>query len=100
MRRLMSIEYTVCVKVFIKGITLQFKQNMLQHSLVFILTKLLFICLQEMDSWYKNKFEDLNNKTTKHVDKVRSVREEIVTAKKDVSINDLSLTCLYWAINL
>lgn len=52
-----------------------------------------------MDSWYKNKFEDLNNKTTKHVDKVRSVREEIVTAKKDVSVNDLSLTCLHWAIN-
>jgi len=44
-----------------------------------------------MDSWYKNKFEDLNNKTTKHVDTVRSVRENIVTAKKDVSINDLSL---------
>ncbi|CAM4702350.1 unnamed protein product [Leuciscus chuanchicus] len=40
--------------------------------------------LQEMDSWYKTKFEDLNNKTTKHVDKVRSVREEIVTAKKDI----------------
>ncbi|XP_067304488.1 desmin [Pseudorasbora parva] len=40
--------------------------------------------LQEMDSWYKNKFEDLNNKTTKHVDSVRNVREEIVTAKKDI----------------
>ncbi|KAK2902848.1 hypothetical protein Q8A67_007561 [Cirrhinus molitorella] len=40
--------------------------------------------LQEMDSWYKTKFDDLNNKTSKHVDKVRSVREEIVTAKKDI----------------
>jgi len=48
-----------------------------------------------MDSWYKNKFEDLNNKTTKHVDTVRSVRENIVTAKKDVSINDLSLKGLH-----
>lgn len=39
-----------------------------------------------MDSWYKNKFEDLTNKTSKHVNKVRSVREEIAGAKKDVSI--------------
>jgi len=39
-----------------------------------------------MDSWYKNKFEDLTSKTTRHVDKVRSVREEIAGAKKDVSI--------------
>lgn len=39
-----------------------------------------------MDSWYKNKFEDLTQKTSRHVDKVRSVREEIASAKKDVSI--------------
>lgn len=62
---------------------------MLQHFQVSILTKRL-IFLQEMDSWYKTKFEDLNNKSTKTVDKVRSVRQEIVTAKKDVSINDFS----------
>ncbi len=48
------------------------------------------IFLQEMDSWYKSKFVDLNNKTTKHVDKIRNVREVIVTAKKDVSNNDHS----------
>ncbi len=46
--------------------------------------------LQEMDSWYKSKFVDLNNKTTKHVDNIRNVREVIVTAKKDVSNNDHS----------
>ncbi|KAI2655104.1 Vimentin-1/2 [Labeo rohita] len=40
--------------------------------------------LQEMDSWYKTKFDDLTSKSSKHVDKVRSVREEIVTAKKDI----------------
>ncbi|KAM9512157.1 LOW QUALITY PROTEIN: desmin [Salvelinus alpinus] len=40
--------------------------------------------LQEMDSWYKSKFEDLNDKTTKHVDMVRSVREEVAGAKKDI----------------
>lgn len=39
-----------------------------------------------MDSWYKNKFEDLTNKTSKHVDRVRNIREEIAGAKKDVSI--------------
>ncbi|XP_077061309.1 desmin [Siphateles boraxobius] len=50
--------------------------------------------LQEMDSWYKNKFEDLNNKTTKHVDKVRSVREEIVTAKKDIQNKERDLDLL------
>ncbi|XP_057196942.1 glial fibrillary acidic protein [Triplophysa rosa] len=40
--------------------------------------------LQEMDSWYKTKFDDLNNKSTKQMDKARSIREEIVTAKKDI----------------
>ncbi|KAI4899546.1 hypothetical protein NFI96_006901, partial [Prochilodus magdalenae] len=40
--------------------------------------------LQEMDSWYRTKFDDLTNKSTKHVDAVRSVREEIAGAKKDV----------------
>lgn len=39
-----------------------------------------------MDSWYKNKFEDLTKKTSRHVDRVRGIREEIATAKKDVSI--------------
>ncbi|TRY84634.1 hypothetical protein DNTS_001359 [Danionella cerebrum] len=40
--------------------------------------------LQEMDSWYKTKFDDLNSKSSKHVDQVRSVREGIITAKKDI----------------
>lgn len=39
-----------------------------------------------MDSWYKNKFEDITKKTSRHVDKVRSIREEMASAKKDVSI--------------
>lgn len=64
-----------------------FKQNVARLSGLHI-NKIIF--LQEMDSWYKTKFDDLNNKSSKHVDKVRSVREEIVTAKKDVSINDHS----------
>ncbi|XP_024278468.1 glial fibrillary acidic protein-like [Oncorhynchus tshawytscha] len=39
--------------------------------------------LQEMDAWYKSKFQDLNNVTTKHVQSVRSVREGIASYKKD-----------------
>uniref|UniRef100_A0A672QYY7 Zgc:172323 n=1 Tax=Sinocyclocheilus grahami TaxID=75366 RepID=A0A672QYY7_SINGR len=50
--------------------------------------------LQEMDSWYKTKFNDLNNKTSKHVDKRRSVREEIVTAKKDIQNKERDLDSL------
>nr|XP_019947553.1 PREDICTED: glial fibrillary acidic protein-like isoform X1 [Paralichthys olivaceus] len=40
--------------------------------------------LQEMDTWYKTKFQDLTNATTKHVQSVRSVREEIAGYKKDL----------------
>ncbi|XP_034143878.1 notochord granular surface [Esox lucius] len=40
--------------------------------------------LQEMDAWYKSKFQDLNNVTSKHVKSVRSVREEIARYKKDL----------------
>ncbi|CAK6970044.1 vimentin [Scomber scombrus] len=47
--------------------------------------------LQEMDSWYKNKFEDLTSKTTRHVDKVRSVREEIAGARKDIQNKEREL---------
>ncbi|XP_026174809.1 notochord granular surface [Mastacembelus armatus] len=40
--------------------------------------------LQEMDTWYKSKFQDLSNASTKHVQSVRSIREEITGYKKDV----------------
>ncbi|KAM6954001.1 notochord granular surface [Aplochiton taeniatus] len=40
--------------------------------------------LQEMDSWYKNKFQDLNSASTKHTQTVRSVRQEIAGYKKDI----------------
>ncbi|XP_050986543.1 glial fibrillary acidic protein [Labeo rohita] len=50
--------------------------------------------LQEMDSWYKTKFDDLTSKSSKHVDKVRSVREEIVTAKKDIQNKERDLDSL------
>ena len=47
--------------------------------------------LQEMDSWYSSKFEDLNNKSSGNVDKVRSVREEITNAKKDIQNKERDL---------
>ncbi|XP_071374723.1 desmin [Centroberyx affinis] len=50
--------------------------------------------LQEMDSWYKNKFEDITSKTSRHVDKVRSVREEIAGAKKDIQSKERDLDAL------
>ncbi|XP_020490536.1 desmin isoform X1 [Labrus bergylta] len=50
--------------------------------------------LQEMDSWYKNKFEDLTSKTSKHVDKVRSFREAIAGAKKDIQSKERDLDAL------
>ncbi|XP_047189603.1 desmin [Scophthalmus maximus] len=47
--------------------------------------------LQEMDSWYKNKFQDLTKKTSGHVDRVRSFREEVVEAKKDIQNKERDL---------
>ncbi|KAJ8354061.1 hypothetical protein SKAU_G00216280 [Synaphobranchus kaupii] len=49
---------------------------------------------QEMDSWYNTKFENLNNASTKHLDRVRSVREEITGAKKDIQNKDRELEAL------
>ncbi|KAM3860995.1 notochord granular surface [Diretmus argenteus] len=40
--------------------------------------------LQEMDSWYKTKFQDLSSASTKHVQSLRSVREGIAGYKKDI----------------
>ncbi|XP_072525261.1 desmin [Salminus brasiliensis] len=47
--------------------------------------------LQDMDSWYRTKFDDLSNKSTRHVDAVRSVREEIAGAKKDIQGKERNL---------
>ncbi|XP_062421665.1 glial fibrillary acidic protein isoform X2 [Pungitius pungitius] len=50
--------------------------------------------LQEMDAWYKNKFEDLTSKTSRHVDTVRSIRNEIAGAKKDIQSKNRDLDAL------
>ncbi|KAJ4930675.1 hypothetical protein JOQ06_024983 [Pogonophryne albipinna] len=50
--------------------------------------------LQEMDSWYKNKFEDLTSKTSRHVDRVRGIRDQMAGAKKDIQNKDRELDSL------
>uniref|UniRef100_A0A3B4BCT4 IF rod domain-containing protein n=1 Tax=Periophthalmus magnuspinnatus TaxID=409849 RepID=A0A3B4BCT4_9GOBI len=50
--------------------------------------------LEEMDSWYKNKFEDITKKTSRHVDHVRSYREGIGNAKKDIQNKERDLEAL------
>ncbi|KAG7454103.1 glial fibrillary acidic protein-like [Solea senegalensis] len=50
--------------------------------------------LQEMDTWYKSKFQDLNKASTKHVQSVRSVREEMTGYKKDLLNKERELETL------
>ncbi|XP_072307501.1 notochord granular surface [Eucyclogobius newberryi] len=50
--------------------------------------------LQEMDVWYRSKFQDLNNASNKHVKSVRSVREEIASYKKDLLSKERELESL------
>ena len=45
-----------------------------------------FVHCQEMDTWYKTKFVDLNNASTKHIQSLQSLREESAGCKKDVSM--------------
>uniref|UniRef100_A0A3B4ZQJ1 Glial fibrillary acidic protein-like n=1 Tax=Stegastes partitus TaxID=144197 RepID=A0A3B4ZQJ1_9TELE len=47
--------------------------------------------LQEMDVWYRSKFQDLNDASTKHAQSVRSVREEIAGYKKDGRVEAMKL---------
>ncbi|XP_063056001.1 desmin-like [Engraulis encrasicolus] len=40
--------------------------------------------LQEMDSWYNAKYDDLNSKSTSSLDKMRGAREQLATAKMEI----------------
>ncbi|KAK1171172.1 glial fibrillary acidic protein-like [Acipenser oxyrinchus oxyrinchus] len=40
--------------------------------------------LQEMDNWYKTKFDDLNGTSTKRVEKTRHLRQEIADCKRNI----------------
>ncbi|XP_051974559.1 notochord granular surface [Xyrauchen texanus] len=50
--------------------------------------------LQEMDAWYKTKFQDLNKATSRHVETTRSVRQEITSFKKDIQNKQRELDAL------
>ncbi|XP_066514392.1 desmin-like [Hoplias malabaricus] len=50
--------------------------------------------LQEMDSWYRTKFDDLSNKSTKQVDAVRNARDQITHAKKDIQNKERDMDAL------
>ncbi|XP_060759572.1 notochord granular surface [Neoarius graeffei] len=50
--------------------------------------------LQEMDAWYKTKFQDLNTASTRHVESVRGIREEVVSHKKDIQYKQQELDAL------
>ncbi|CAL8313676.1 unnamed protein product [Boreogadus saida] len=50
--------------------------------------------LQEMDTWYKTKFVDLNNASTKHIQSVQSLREESAGRKKDIGNKERELEAL------
>ncbi|CAL8313638.1 unnamed protein product [Lota lota] len=50
--------------------------------------------LQEMDTWYKTKFLDLNNASTKHIQSLHSLREEIAGCKKDIVNKERELEAL------
>ncbi|KAM9468067.1 desmin-like isoform 2-T2 [Clarias gariepinus] len=50
--------------------------------------------LQEMDAWYKSKFQDLNTASTRHVESVRGIREEVVSYKKDIQNKQRELDAL------
>ncbi|XP_059366704.1 notochord granular surface isoform X1 [Carassius carassius] len=50
--------------------------------------------LQEMDAWYKAKFQDLNKATSRHVETARSVREEITAYKREIQNKQRELDAL------
>ncbi|XP_051747223.1 notochord granular surface [Ctenopharyngodon idella] len=50
--------------------------------------------LQEMDAWYKAKFQDLNKATSRHMETARSVREEITAYKREVQNKQRELEAL------
>ncbi|XP_026866942.2 notochord granular surface isoform X2 [Electrophorus electricus] len=50
--------------------------------------------LQEMDAWYKTKFQDLNVASSRHVESLRGIREEITALKKDIQNKQRELDAL------
>lgn len=45
-----------------------------------------FFPSQDMDTWYRSKFQDLSNASATHIQSMQSVRDEITGNKRDVSM--------------
>ncbi|XP_078502965.1 desmin-like [Lissotriton helveticus] len=50
--------------------------------------------LQEVDEWYKTKFVDFNQASTKHAENVRRFREEMGDCKRSIKCKELELEAL------
>uniref|UniRef100_A0A4W3JGH1 Zgc:172323 n=1 Tax=Callorhinchus milii TaxID=7868 RepID=A0A4W3JGH1_CALMI len=50
--------------------------------------------LQEMDDWYKTKFVDLNQTSTKHIENIRRTREQIGNCKRNLQSSQMELDAL------
>lgn len=50
-----------------------------------------------METWYRTKFQDLNNASNEHIQSVRSMKEEIAAYRKNVSI--IFCSSLGWFYN-
>ncbi|KAL4657451.1 desmin-like [Arapaima gigas] len=88
MKQIYGVTAVVGVAFSLPDLTAALKQ--IQHQYDDIAAK----SLQEMDAWYTTKFEDLSQASTKHVDRVRTVRQEIAGAKKDIQNKERDLEAL------
>ncbi|KAL4630596.1 glial fibrillary acidic protein-like [Arapaima gigas] len=50
--------------------------------------------LQEMDTWYRSKFDDLNRASTERAEKVRNMKREIAHLKRDIESKQQTLESL------
>uniref|UniRef100_H3D025 Notochord granular surface n=1 Tax=Tetraodon nigroviridis TaxID=99883 RepID=H3D025_TETNG len=50
--------------------------------------------LQDMDAWYRSKFQDLSNASTNHIQSMQSVRDEISGHKRDILSKEWELGSL------
>ncbi|XP_076838169.1 desmin [Brachyhypopomus gauderio] len=88
MKQIYAAQITVTDALSLPDLSAAIKQVQLQYDDIAAKN------LQEMDSWYRSKFDDLSDKSTKHVDAVRSVRDEIVNSKKDIQSKERDLESL------
>ncbi|XP_048880177.1 glial fibrillary acidic protein isoform X2 [Brienomyrus brachyistius] len=88
MKQIYGISAVVGVEFSLPDLTAALKQIQQQYD------DMAAKSLQEMDTWYKTKFDDLSQASTRHVDTMRNNRQEIVGAKKDIQSKDRDLEAL------